>query len=61
MRSPLTHYSEINVERLSKTKEMEKWYKYIYSGVIYSIYDIATVKHADSDFDGDIVCSTNND
>lgn len=61
MRSPLTHYSEINVERLVKTKEMEKWYKYIYSGVIYSIYDIATVKHADSDFDGDIVCSTNNE
>lgn len=61
MRSPLTHYSEINVERLSKTKEMEKWYKYIYSGIIYSIYDIATVKHADSDFDGDIVCSTNNE
>lgn len=61
MRSPLTHYSEINVERLAKTKEMEKGYKYIYSGVIYSIYDIATVKHADSDFDGDIVCSTNNE
>lgn len=61
MRSPLTHYSEINVERLAKTKEMGKWYKYIYSGIIYSIYDIATVKHADSDFDGDIVCSTNNE
>ena len=60
MRSPLTHYSEINVERLVNTEEMQKWYKYIYSGIIYSIYDIATVKHADSDFDGDIVCSTNN-
>lgn len=60
MRSPLTHYSEINVERLANTEEMSKWYKYIYSGIIYSIYDIATVKHADSDFDGDIVCSTNN-
>ena len=60
MRSPLTHYSEINVERTANTDEMKKWYRYIYSGVIYSIYDIATVKHADSDFDGDIVCSTNN-
>lgn len=60
MRSPLTHYSEINVENLVNTEEMRKWYKYIYSGIIYSIYDIATVKHADSDFDGDIVCSTNN-
>ena len=60
MRSPLTHYSEINVERLADTEEMSRWYKYIYSGIIYSIYDIATVKHADSDFDGDIACSTNN-
>lgn len=60
MRSPLTHYSEINVERTANTDEMKKWYRYIYSGIIYSIYDIATVKHADSDFDGDIVCSTNN-
>lgn len=60
MRSPLTHYSEINVEKTANTDEMKKWYRYIYSGIIYSIYDIATVKHADSDFDGDIVCSTNN-
>lgn len=60
MRSPLTHYSEINVEKLAQTEEMKKWYKHIYSGIIYSVYDIATVKHADSDFDGDIVCSTNN-
>ena len=60
MRSPLTHYSEINVEKIANTNEMGKWYKHIYSGIIYSIYDIATVKHADSDFDGDIVCSTNN-
>lgn len=60
MRSPLTHYSEINVERVANNDEMKKWYKYIYSGIIYSIYDIATIKHADSDFDGDIVCSTDN-
>ena len=60
MRSPLTHYSEINVENLVNTREMDKWYKHIYSGIIYSIYDISTVKHADSDFDGDIVCSTDN-
>ena len=29
MRSPLTHYSEINVENLANTEEMKKWYKYI--------------------------------
>ena len=29
MRSPLTHYSEINVENLANTEEMRKWYKYM--------------------------------
>ena len=60
LRSPLTHYSEVNVQELSNTEEMRKWYKYIYSGIIYNIYDISVIKHADSDFDGDICMSTNN-
>ena len=60
LRSPLTHYSEVNVQELSSTEEMRKWYKYIYSGIIYNIYDISVVKHADSDFDGDICMSTDN-
>lgn len=60
LRSPLTHYSEVNVQNLANTAEMQKWYKYIYSGIIYNIYDISVVKHADSDFDGDICMSTNN-
>ena len=60
LRSPLTHYSEVNVQELSNTEEMRKWYKYIYSGIIYNIYDISVVKHADSDFDGDICMSTDN-
>lgn len=59
-RSPLTYYSEVNVVNPCCTEEMQKWYKYIYSGIIYSIYDISTVKHADSDFDGDITFSTDN-
>ena len=29
LRSPLTHYSEVNVQELSNTEEMRKWYKYI--------------------------------
>ena len=60
LRSPLTHYSEVNVQELSNTEEMRKWYKHIYSGIIYNIYDISVVKHADSDFDGDICMSTDN-
>lgn len=59
-RSPLTYYSEVAINTLSKTEEMGKWYKHIYSGIIYSIYDINTVRAADSDFDGDIVFTTNN-
>ena len=60
LRSPLTHYSEVNVQELYNTEEMQKWYKYIYSGIIYNIYDISVVKHADSDFDGDICMATDN-
>jgi len=59
-RSPLTHYSEINPMKLYNDAEAKKWYKHIYSGVIYSIYDISVVLHADSDFDGDICMSTDN-
>ena len=50
-RSPLTHYSEVNPLKLFKSEETNKWYKYIYSGMIYSIYDISVMKFADSDFD----------
>lgn len=60
LRSPLTHYSEVNIQNIINNDEMQKWYKYIYSGIIYNIYDISVVKHADSDFDGDICMSTNN-
>lgn len=60
-RSPLTYYSEINPLSICKNDEMDYWYKYIYSGIIYSIHDISVVRHADSDFDGDICFSTNNE
>ena len=57
-RSPLTHYSEVNPMKIYNDMEASKWYRYIYSGIIYNIYDISVCKHADSDFDGDIVFST---
>ena len=50
-RSPLTHYSEVNPLKLFENEEVKRWYKYIYSGIIYSIYDISVMQHADSDFD----------
>lgn len=61
LRSPLTYYSEANVQKPVNNDDMSKWYKHIYSGIIYNIYDISVCRHADSDFDGDIVCSTDNE
>ena len=46
-RSPLTYYSEVNPLKLFESEDTKKWYKYIYSGIIYSIYDISVMKHAD--------------
>ena len=46
-RSPLTHYSEVNPLKIFKSDDAAKWYKHIYSGMIYSIYDISVMKHAD--------------
>ncbi len=60
-RSPLTYYSEINPLSICQNDEMNYWYKYLYSGIIYSIHDISVVRHADSDFDGDIIFTTNDE
>lgn len=59
-RSPLVDKSEHNKSRLFCTAEAQDWYRHIKSGVIYSLYDIATITHSDSDWDGDLVMSTNN-
>ena len=50
-RSPLTVASEIVPLKLFYDLEYDYWYQYIKSGIIYSVYDIATLRHADSDFD----------
>ena len=59
-RSPMVDKSEHNIATLFRSKEADEWFKHIHSGVIYSIYDIATVKHSDSDWDGDLCFSTDN-
>jgi hypothetical protein len=60
MRSPMVDRHEHNVVNLADNSEMRLWYKYLYSGIIYSIYDTSVIRHSDSDFDGDIVFSTDN-
>lgn len=48
-RSPMIDVSEHNPSKLYKSETTEKWYQYIKSGLVYSIYDVATFKHSDSD------------
>lgn len=41
--------------------EMETYYKFITSGIIYSLHDLSVIRHSDSDFDGDIVLTTDSE
>jgi hypothetical protein len=59
-RSPMVDRHEHNISKLYNSKNTIDWYSYLYSGIVYSIYDISTIRHSDSDFDGDIVYSTDN-
>ena len=57
-RSPLTHYSEHNILNLKNDKVTNYWYEYQTTGIIYPTVGLDTVRHADSDFDLDIVFTT---
>lgn len=59
-RSPMVDKSEHNVSDLYTSENAECWYQYIKSGIIFSIYDLATLKASDSDFDGDLSMSSDN-
>lgn len=60
-RSPMISQHEHNPsEVVMGNEEADRWYSHIYSGCIFSIYDTATARMEDSDFDGDIVCVTDN-
>lgn len=50
-RSPQIDISEHSPSKLYSSKNTDKWYQYIKSGVVLSIYDIATLRLADADFD----------
>ena len=60
-RSPLIHGSEHLLRELETNEDMEYWYQYIVSGIINSVHDMAVVNMSDSDYDGDIIFSTDND
>lgn len=61
-RSPMIDLHEHNPSNvLLDSEEADFWYQYINSGIIYSTYDTSCARHSDSDYDGDIVLSTDNE
>ena len=61
MRAPLTWQSESNELHFIDNDKTNEWYKYLTSGIIYNVWGCDCMQHADSDFDGDIVFTTNNE
>lgn len=43
--------SEHNPMDLTYNEDMEDWYQYIASGIIYNMYDVSVFRHSDSDYD----------
>lgn len=60
MRSPLTHISEHNLLTIAKNDEMDKWFKYYYTGMIANCKDEHTLRFSGSDYDYDIIATTSN-
>ena len=48
-RSPMVDRHEHNIVNLINNSELQYWYQYLYSGIIYSIYDTGTVRASDAD------------
>jgi len=47
MRAPLTHQSEVNILYLKNNRDLRKWYKYIFTGIIYPVDGVDCMLHAD--------------
>lgn len=60
MRAPLTWRSEVNVVNIKQDENTDEWYQHLYSGLVYNIYGVDCMLQADSDFDFDILLTTNN-
>ena len=58
MRSPLIDRNEIAKRKL--IKEANHYFRYLSSGIVYSIHDLTALQQGGCDFDGDITFSTNN-
>jgi hypothetical protein len=49
IRSPCTYYAENNILDLVKSDDMNYWYRYLTTGIIYNIYDESVMLHGGSD------------
>src|SRR5690606_32679790 len=60
-RSPMVDFHEHNVINFVKNKELDYWFKHQGTGIIYNVWGVDTIRHSDSDWDGDIVFTTDNE
>lgn len=59
-RSPMVDFHEHNIINFKQNKSMDDWFRYQKSGIIYHVWGVDTIRHSDSDWDGDIVFTTDN-
>lgn len=59
-RNPCIDEHEANKSTIYRSNEADYWYRYLKSGLVFSIYDTTTIRNEDSDFDGDIYASYDN-
>jgi hypothetical protein len=57
-RSPLTHNSEMQRFKITSNYEMDFWYQYLDTCFIFPFHSLDTFYLADSDWDGDLLWST---
>ncbi|RYI30593.1 hypothetical protein EVU96_09260 [Bacillus infantis] len=60
-RSPMVDFHEHNILNFKTSDDTEEWFKYQDSGIIYNIWGVDTIRHSDSDWDYDIVFTTDNE
>lgn len=60
MRAPLTWRSEIQVLNLKENNKTNKWFQYLKNCVVYNVFGNDCLLSGGADFDGDIICLTNN-
>ena len=63
IRSPIVHHSELGILNFKNDDKVKKWYSHIHSGVIFPANGIGMdcAIHGGADFDGDLICTINNE